>query len=277
MHVSSIVQLCCRQQNGCLLTRTICWRSVVTNGCHAVSTIHTAFLSSEYTSRHLAVNSVHIDRGVRQTVVEKTAQFYHQCQQLFKQYYSPGRDFALDETMIRFQGRSSWITIIKGKPVPVGYKLYTVASAGYLLEFRIFRGKGGYNSPQNVLYNTVMDLVDPWKDVHRRLYFDNLYTSPALCDALLQKRIQSCGTCRTNRRALPPTLKQETGGLDKGEHKAWQRGHLGCLLWNDVRPVVFLSTHRRIDSFTAIPAAGGRPSINSPERRGGLQLQQGPR
>ena len=85
---------------------------------------------------------------------------------------------------MRFQGRPAWITIIKNKPTPVGYKLYTVASNGYLLDFRIFRGKGGYNSPQNVLHNTVMDLMNPWKGEHRRLYFDSLYTSRALRDAL---------------------------------------------------------------------------------------------
>ena len=82
-----------------------------------------------------------VDSGVRQTVVEKT-KFYHQCQLLFKHFYMPGRNFAVNETMIRFQGRSHWITVIKNKPVPVGYKLYTVASDGYLLDFRIFRGKG---------------------------------------------------------------------------------------------------------------------------------------
>ena len=102
-----------------------------------------------------------VDRGVLQTVVEKTATFYHQCQRLFHQYYVPGRDFAVDETMIRFRGRSSWITVtvIKNKPVPVGYKLFTVASEGYLLGFRIYRGKGDYDSPQSVLHHVVVDLV----------------------------------------------------------------------------------------------------------------------
>ena len=34
--------------------------------------------------------------GQRQTVVERTAPFYHQCQRLFAQYFLPGCDFALD-------------------------------------------------------------------------------------------------------------------------------------------------------------------------------------
>ena len=205
-----------------------------------------------------------VNADQRQTIVEKTAPFYHQCQQLFNEYYQPGRDFAVDETMIRFQGRSSWVTVIRGKPVPVGYKLYTVASEGYMLGFRIYRGRGGYNSPEAVLHKTVVDLVRPWGGVNRRLYFDNLYTSPALCDHLVKLHIRCCGTCRPNRRGLPADLKRERTGLAKGEMKVWQRGQLGCLLWHDSRPVVFLSTHQRVDSVTAIPAARGRPATSRP-------------
>ena len=89
-------------------------------------------------------------------------------------------------------------------PEPIGYKIYTVASDGYLLGFRIFRGTGGYDTPQNVLFHTVMDLVQPLGGANRTLYFDNLYTSPTLCDALLELGIRSCGPCRPNRTGLPP-------------------------------------------------------------------------
>ena len=83
-----------------------------------------------------------VDREERQTVVEKTSTLYHQCQLLFKQYYTPSQDFAIDETMIRFQGRSPWIAIIRNKPVSMGFKLYTVASDVYLLGFRIYSAVG---------------------------------------------------------------------------------------------------------------------------------------
>jgi hypothetical protein len=100
-----------------------------------------------------------VPRSQRQTIVEKTAPFSHQCQRLFQQYYIPGRDFAVDETMTRFEGHSFWITVIKGKPTPVGYKLYSVASQGPILGFRIFRGKSGYERPQSVLHHTVIELL----------------------------------------------------------------------------------------------------------------------
>ena len=199
--------------------------------------------------------------GRRQTVVEKTAPFYHKCQDLFQQYFVPGRKFAVDETMVRFQERSSWIAIIKGKPSPMGYKLYTVASQGYLLGFRIFRGKGGYDTSVSVLHHTVIDLVRPWAYANRHLYFDKLYTSPALCDHLLGMAIRSCGTCRSNRRGLPANMREIRVSLPKGEMRCWQRGQLGCLMWNDKRPVPFLSTHRRVDSLITVTFNDNRPSI----------------
>ena len=205
-----------------------------------------------------------VPRDQRQTVVEKTAPFYHQCQALFQQFFIPGANLCVDETMIRFQGRSPWITLIKMKPEPMGYKMFTIASEGYLLGFRIYRGKGGYNSPQGVLLRTVVDLAQPWGGVNRTLYFDNLYTSPALCDRLLQMRVRSCGTCRPNRTGLPPDLKEVRKSLPKDEMKAWQRGQLGCLVWHDSKAVTFLSTHLRVDRLTPIPPLHGRPATTRP-------------
>ena len=146
----------------------------------------------------------------------------------------------------------------------MGYKIYTIASEGYLLDFRIFRGKGGYDTPQNFLHRVVMDLAQHWGGHHRTLYFDNLYTSPALCDDLLQIKIRSCGTCRASRKGLSPNIKKHKDSLLKGERKAWQRGQLGCLLWNDARPVLFLTTHLRPDRDTPLTPSPGHPAISRP-------------
>ena len=213
--------------------------------------------------RHFHI-SPPVDRAVKQTVVEKTADFYNQCQALFKQYYVPGQNLAIDETMVRFEGRSDWITVIRNKPTPVGFKIWTVASDGYVLNFRIYRGKGGIERSQTVLHHVVLDLVQHWQGLHRRLYFDNLFTSPALCDALLQIGIRSCGTCRRNRKDLPATVREGGPQLQKGEVRVWQRGQLCCMVWHDKQPVLMLTTHRRADAVTHIPANSGRPAITRP-------------
>ena len=175
-----------------------------------------------------------VDPGVRVTVVVKTAPLYHQCQRLFKANYTPGCDVALDETMVRFQGRSPWIL------------------------------RGGYDNEPSKLHHVVVTLMEPWADVNRRLFFDNLYTWPALCGHLLQMKIRSCGTCHPNRPGLPKKPKKERKKMPKEKKVAWQRGQLGCLLWNNSKSVIFLSTHHRVDALTAIPFAHGRPATARP-------------
>jgi Transposase IS4 len=98
-------------------------------------------------------------QGVQHTVIQKIAPLYHLCHTTFFEYFIPPREFTVDETMVRFKGRSTWKTIIKGKPTPIGYKLFTIASHGYLLGFEIYKGKGGYTTRQSVIHHTVTELV----------------------------------------------------------------------------------------------------------------------
>ena len=191
-------------------------------------------------------------QGVQHTVIQKIAPLYHLCQTTFFQYFIPPRELAVDETMVRFKGRSPWKTVIKGKPTPIGYKLFTIASHGFLLGFEIYKGKGGYATRQAVIHHTVTRLVKRWEGTNRILFFDNLYTSPALCRHLQRVGIRACGTVRTNRAGLPlesKALKAVMKALEDGQRVAWQSGDLGCLAWRDNKStVLILSTHRRVES-----------------------------
>lgn len=206
-----------------------------------------------------------VPAGQRQSPLEKIAPLYRDCQDKFQAYYTPGEYFTVDESMVRHKGRSPWRTVVPGKPTPTGHKMYTVASQAYLLGFRIYRGKGGYATRQNAIHHTVVDLVQPWANENRTLFFDNLYTSPSLCDHLLQMGIRSCGTCRRNRAGLPPGVGAAMDGLDKDEHKAWQRGQLSCLAWHSSKPILILSTHHRVDHFVTVNHTDARPPEDKPQ------------
>lgn len=206
--------------------------------------------------------------GVKRNVVEKIQPLYDHCLTTFPDYFTPPQFLTLDETMVRFKGRSHWKTVIKGKPTPTGYKLYTVASHGYLLTFDIYRGKGGYQVKQGVLHHTVVKLVTRWAHTNRILFTDNLYTSPALCRHLLTMGLRSCGTCRPNRTHLPAGVSSVMKSLSEGQVKAWQSGQLGCLVWCDKQPVLMLSTHHKVDEMVSVPSDRGpnRPtSVNRPQ------------
>jgi hypothetical protein len=199
--------------------------------------------------------------GERHTVIQKIAPLYHLCQTTFREYFVPPREFTVDETMVRFKGRSPWKTVIKGKPTPIGYKLFTVASHGYLLGFQMYKGKGGYATRQAVIHHTVTQLIQPWEESNRILYFDNLYTSPALCRHLERVGIRSCGTVRLNRAGLPckaKAMRAEMKALEESQTKAWQKGNLGCLAWRDNKStVLILSTHRKVDDMATVDQQRG--------------------
>ena len=167
--------------------------------------------------------------------------------------------------MVRCKGRTPWKTTIKIKPIKTGYKIYTLASDAYLLAFVLYRGKGGYDTPHASIHHTVVDLVRPWSNCNRIVYFDNLYTSPKLCDDLLRMGIRSCGICRARRKDLPPRVRAAMNRLDKGEYKAWQRGQLGCIAWYSAKPILILSTHHRVDHFVTVTHTDNRPSEVKPQ------------
>ncbi|PMD57732.1 pea pathogenicity protein, partial [Hyaloscypha bicolor E] len=41
--------------------------------------------------------------------------------------WKPGRDLAVDEIIVRFEGRSKEITTVPNKPIPTGYKVWGAA------------------------------------------------------------------------------------------------------------------------------------------------------
>ena len=74
------------------------------------------------------------------------------------------------------------------------------------------------------------------------MYFDNFYTSPALCKRLLTLGFGSCGTVRIDRRNIPAKFKE--AAPKKGEIATYHDGELLGLKWKDKRLVCILSTIR---------------------------------
>ena len=86
------------------------------------------------------------------------------------------------------------------------------------------------------------------------LYFDNFYTSPSLCQQLLESAILSCGTMRVNRRGLPEDIKPAPrDGFRQGDILFWKCGSLTAVHWKDKRAITAISTLHGND-VTIIPA-----------------------
>ena len=113
----------------------------------------------------------------------------------------------------------------------------------------------------------VMRLVDPVKERGHHVYLDNFYTSPALFADLHCHGFGACGTVRTDRRGLPPCMKQKK--MRKGEKKCLQVDqHTTAIQWNDKRVVSMLTTIHS-DDVVAVQrrsrlAPSGREEVEKP-------------
>ena len=70
------------------------------------------------------------------------SQWYQKLQPLadilsarFRTYFLPASDVAVDEMMVRFTGRSAHTILLRGKPIPQGYKILALCDHGYTYSY----------------------------------------------------------------------------------------------------------------------------------------------
>jgi hypothetical protein len=175
----------------------------------------------------------------------------------------------VDEIMIRFEGRSSGITTIPGKPVPTGLKYFALADEGYIINFEctapgILEGQnnqdialktisipeiGLFTKLSNTqavverLISTLYPKIRPNFSYH--LYLDNLFVSWKICYYLRQKGIAVTGTCRKGACGYPPRLsgfKTINSALKWGSLQAEIVYDVLAFLWQDNNAVQGMTT-----------------------------------
>lgn len=160
--------------------------------------------------------------------------------------YNPPRDQSVDEAMIAFRGRLGFKQYLPAKPTKFGIKVWMRASSksGYCHQFQVYTGRDVRGIPEAGLGSrVVLDLTQHLRGKNYHIYMDNYFSSPTLFQELYDYGLFACGTVRTNRRGLPPTLRY-AGKLEKqGEMKSWQKGPMAVSLWKDKKSVAFLYTN----------------------------------
>ena len=128
----------------------------------------------------------------------------------FKAVYSPHRDVAVDEAMIKFQGRSSLKQYMPLKPTKRGIKVWVLGDShnGYFWRFEVYTGKQGDKVEKGLAARVVKSLTEDLKGRNCHVYFDNFFNSLELLNDLVSDNIFACGTARSNRRGFPEQLKK---------------------------------------------------------------------
>lgn len=182
----------------------------------------------------------------------------------FKRQYTPSAHQAIDESMIRFKGRSSLKQYLPMKPIKRGYKVWCRADSqtGYLIEFQVYEGKGA-DRPANVGLgeHVVLSLIDG-VEAGTQLYFDNFFTSTRLMEALKEKNILAAGTVRPNRKDLPDEIKRNNK-LQKGQYIWRAKGSITAYQWRDTKNVHVLSNfHHPSDTEDVVRKLSNGSSIS---------------
>ena len=89
----------------------------------------------------------------------------------FSAVYEPGRDLAVDEAMIKLQGRSSLKQYMPMKPVKLGIKVWVLADSSNSYFHKCILGK----VEKGLGTRVVKELASDVKSKHHHIYFDNLF------------------------------------------------------------------------------------------------------
>ena len=160
--------------------------------------------------------------------------------------YYPGKHLSVDESIVAFKGKCSWVVYKPQKPHKWGMNAWVLTDAtnGYVYNWCLYTGKSANEEAQadvGLTHRVVTNLVDCVYDKGHIIYMDNYFSSPALFEELADNQTGACGTLRVNRRGVPDAVK--SAKLKCGDpHLAVRDEKLLFISWFDRRQVNLLTT-----------------------------------
>lgn len=172
----------------------------------------------------------------------------------FMQNMMPSEILALDESMIKFKGRSVLKQYLPKKPIKRGYKVWMLCDkSGYCLKFEIYTGKTDENAKKEASLGSrvVTKLMQGLEKKNHKLYFDNFFNSVQLMQDLKKKDIHAVGTVNVNRKFLPCFKSDKE--LKRGDFD-WHTSDtkLSAFKWKDKRCVHILSNYHDPECCTEV-------------------------
>lgn len=163
----------------------------------------------------------------------------------FSEHYSPSQNLSVDESMVRFKGRSTLKQYLPMKPIKRGFKVWCLSCSccGYLLQFQVYTGKDAEQSV-GLAHRVVTDLVCPiYSNANFVVFMDNFFSSLPLFEELQQDGIFACGTYRSNRAGFPKELNDSTRlkQLSRGDALFLHKANTTAVVWMDRKPVHVVS------------------------------------
>ena len=173
------------------------------------------------------------------------------CEDRYQMVYAPSGNLSIDESIIKFKGRTVIRQYLPNKPTRWGIKQFILceSATGYALKIITYCGKGtlevlpGYTFTESVC----LSLLDDYVGAGHTVFTDNFYTPPELYKALKRRLTGACGTVKINRKGMPASLK--AAEMDKGDSPMFKvNSDMVACTWQDTKRVTLLSTVHGIDT-----------------------------
>ena len=174
----------------------------------------------------------------------------------FQEVYNGTRELSVDESMIKFKGRSGLKQYLPMKPIKMGYKWWCLADQrGYIKKFQIYQGKDkelnskftGYGLGEKV----VLELTEQDWGKGKIVYFDNFFSSVALLEKLKTENTYACGTIRSYRKGLAGNMIADSQ-MKRGDSDHRFSNLIGYWKWKDNKVVHLVSNFHGNESATVL-------------------------
>jgi len=147
----------------------------------------------------------------------------------FRMCVTPGKFISIDETLVGFKGRLSFLQYIPSKRSRFGIKLFVLVDhdTGFVLAVLPYEGKKtklvDHVSRKDIGFGgtAAYTLLQPCLGLHHVVVMDSWFTSPALAYSLLDKNTYLLGTV-AEKKNMPPMKTK----LKKGDVKVFTEGKL---------------------------------------------------
>ncbi|CAH1970101.1 unnamed protein product [Acanthoscelides obtectus] len=191
---------------------------------------------------HLNDNSLMAKKGeANYDKLYKVRPLLNRMSEAFGKCMLPSREVAIDESMIKFKGRSSLKQYMPKKPTKRGYKVWMLADKnGYCLKFDIYTGKPSGDVEKNLGSRIVKQLCEGLENKNHLVYFDNFFNGVELMEDLKNMQIHACGTVNSSRRNIPKFKSDKN--MKRGDIEWFtSNSDLSVIKWKDKRSVFLLS------------------------------------
>ncbi|XP_035226998.1 piggyBac transposable element-derived protein 4-like [Stegodyphus dumicola] len=155
----------------------------------------------------------------------------------------PSENQSIDESIIKFKGRSTIKQYMPKKPIKRGFKVcMRCDESAFASQFKIYSGKKEVVE-KNLGEKVVKRLTECLNGKNHQVFMDNYFTTYELFRYLETKSIYACRTAMIGRKNLPKSLLAQDKELKRGEFDwAVSNDNLTCLKWKDKRCVTTLSS-----------------------------------